>query len=366
MLKINELNRLYLGIQGENKQQTITIDVRAWLDMHPNGTISIWHKRNGDEVFSPTGATLDRDEAVLSWSPTNTDTYVSGEGVAEIRLTDNEVIKKSRAAVTGVSPSPTGAGTPLGSSWQDYIDVVEGFKNAAETAEENAEAAAVDAEDFAEDAEAWATGKRDGEDVGSSDPTYENNAKYYAGIAEDAKDDAETAKQYAEDAQTAAETAQGKAEDAQEAAEIAAGHGPQIDTVTGNWKTWDAADGQYEDTGVHAKGDQGDDYVLTTADKEEIAGLVSGMFVVEVSGATPSITGVDNHRYVCGTVSTISITPPSSGIIDVIFTAGSGCVLTLPVTVNMPAWFDDENLEQGTTYEINILDGVYGSVTSWA
>ena len=46
--------------------------------------------------------------------------------------------------------------------------------------------------------------------------------------------------------------------------------------------------------------------------------------VVEtVSGSTPSITGADNHRYVCGTVSSISITPPSTGIIDVIFTSGT-------------------------------------------
>lgn len=44
----------------------------------------------------------------------------------------------------------------------------------------SASASAQSADDSAEDAEAWAVGKRDGTDVPSSDPTYHNNAKYYA------------------------------------------------------------------------------------------------------------------------------------------------------------------------------------------
>jgi len=82
------------------------------------------------------------------------------------------------------------------------------------------------ADGSAKDAEAYAVGKRGGTDVGSSDPAYHNNAKYYAqqasGSASDAataKGAAETAQGLAESAQAAAETAQGKAEDAQEAAE---------------------------------------------------------------------------------------------------------------------------------------------------
>lgn len=66
-------------------------------------------------------------------------------------------------------------------------------------------------------AEAWAVGTIDGvpvEDIDPDDPAYQNNAKYYAEMAEDAGTGAEAA-------QEAAETAQGKAEDAQEAAEAA-------------------------------------------------------------------------------------------------------------------------------------------------
>ena len=87
---------------------------------------------------------------------------------------------------------------------------------------------------------------------------------------------------------------------------------------------------------------------------------------VTVTGATPSITGVANTRYICGTVTEITITPPQSGIIDVVFTAGSSCVLSLPNTVKLPAWFSASTLTNGSTYEINIMDGVYGAVMEWA
>ena len=126
MLKINDVTRLYLGCQGENLAKTIQIDVSDWLVDHPSGVVTIWHKRNGDDTPEPTGATLDREKGILSWSPTSTDTYVFGEGEAEVRLTESNVIKKTRKIVTGVSKAVTGAdGNGLGSGWQDYIDAVE-------------------------------------------------------------------------------------------------------------------------------------------------------------------------------------------------------------------------------------------------
>lgn len=112
------------------------------------------------------------------------------------------------------------------------------------------------------------------------------------------------------------------------------------------------------------QGANGNDYVLTSQDKEDIAVLVDDMFLVNVAGTDPVITGVANTRYICGTVNTISITPPVSGIIDVIFTSGSTlAVVTLPGTVKMPDWYA---ITTNRIYEINIQDGVYGSVMSWA
>lgn len=51
---------------------------------------------------------------------------------------------------------------------------------AAENAAADAAQSAEQAEDSSEDAEAWAVGQRGGVDVLPGDPTYENNAKYYA------------------------------------------------------------------------------------------------------------------------------------------------------------------------------------------
>ena len=114
------------------------------------------------------------------------------------------------------------------------------------------------------------------------------------------------------------------------------------------------------------KGDKGDAYIITEDDKEDIAEQVRDMYDEVISGTAVTITGESNHRYLCGEVATISITPPATGIIDVIFTSGdSATVLTLPSTVKMPDWFDASSLETDTIYEINIADGVYGAVMTW-
>lgn len=84
-----------------------------------------------------------------------------------------------------------------------------------------------------------------------------------------------------------------------------------------------------------------------------------------VSGTDPVIVANSNTRYVCGEVTSIDFTPSSSGICDVVFTSGSTvAILTLPSTVKMPEWWDG-TLETDTIYEINILNGTYGTVMSW-
>lgn len=150
MLKINDLTQLYLGIQGENKSRTIVIHVADWLVIYPNGSLSIWIRRPGDATATPTGAVFDVEEKTLTWQPEAVDTYVAGEGTAEIRLTEGTVIKKTREIRIVVSPAVTGGGGVLGSDWQSYINEVERIKGiavaaaiTAGTAAEAAQAAAV-------------------------------------------------------------------------------------------------------------------------------------------------------------------------------------------------------------------------------
>ena len=60
----------------------------------------------------------------------------------------------------------------------------ESAKTSAESSASSAETSAQNAAQDAEDAEAWAVGKRNGVNVPSTDPAYQNNAKYYKDLAQ--------------------------------------------------------------------------------------------------------------------------------------------------------------------------------------
>ena len=62
----------------------------------------------------------------------------------------------------------------------------ENAKTSAESSASIAETSAQNAAQDAEDAEAWAVGQRNGVDVPSTDPAYQNNAKYYKDLAQSA------------------------------------------------------------------------------------------------------------------------------------------------------------------------------------
>lgn len=91
-----------------------------------------------------------------------------------------------------------------------YLDAVaHGFQGTrAEFGEYLAHCAewGADAQQAAENAEAWATGKRGGEDVPETDPTYHNNAEYFAGEAAESET---AAAGYCNDAGDYAEAANG-------------------------------------------------------------------------------------------------------------------------------------------------------------
>lgn len=88
-----------------------------------------------------------------------------------------------------------------------------------------------------------------------------------------------------------------------------------------------------------------------------------------VTGTTPTITAMAGVQYVCGEVSTLDITLPASGCVDIRFESGSTpTVLTITpptgVAVKWAGGFDPTALEANTVYEINIADGL-GVAASW-
>ena len=87
---------------------------------------------------------------------------------------------------------------------------------------------------------------------------------------------------------------------------------------------------------------------------------------VVVSGSSPTVNAIANTIYKCGEVISLSFTPCATGMCDIIFTSGSTpTVLTVPNTVKFPVWFNPTSIDTNVTYEINVLDGVYGVVTVW-
>ena len=93
-------------------------------------------------------------------------------------------------------------------------------------------------------------------------------------------------------------------------------------------------------------------------------GDTGGATVETISGTTVAIVGVDNHRYVCGELATLSITAPQSGIIDVVFESGTTPTVLTVTGITFPEWFDPTDLEADAIYEINVLDG-RGVVSVW-
>ena len=105
-------------------------------------------------------------------------TAVAGHHTAEIVFYDSQGLYFGSANVqVVVEPAARKDGT---------IDA--DTERAQEIAEEIQEIVDTAAAEVKGEAEAWAVGQRDGEDVPSTDPTYENNAKYYAEQAQDIAD----------------------------------------------------------------------------------------------------------------------------------------------------------------------------------
>lgn len=91
---------------------------------------------------------------------------------------------------------------------------------------------------------------------------------------------------------------------------------------------------------------------------------------VTVTGSTPTINAVAGKRYVCGEVTTLDITLPASGVVDVTFESGSTpTVLTITppsgVTVKWANGFDPTALEANTVYNIRFTNGNLAVVTEW-
>ena len=86
--------------------------------------------------------------------------------------------------------------------------------------------------------------------------------------------------------------------------------------------------------------------------------------IMPVEGMNPKINATANTVYLCGELLSLEFNPCADGVCDIVFSSGTTpTLLTLPDSVRMPNGF---TVLENRTYEINIMNGIYGVATSWA
>lgn len=114
-------------------------------------------------------------------------TVIAGKVLCEIKISQGDAIIASLNFCLIVEPAALRDDTIISDTElpliEEAAEAVEQIPALVESALEDIGEAKTDAigeiEEAATDAEAWATGTRDGVPVPSTDPTYQNNAKYY-------------------------------------------------------------------------------------------------------------------------------------------------------------------------------------------
>lgn len=82
-----------------------------------------------------------------------------------------------------------------------------------------------------------------------------------------------------------------------------------------------------------------------------------------IDGETPTINGEDNHRYMCGWLTHLTINPPNPGTMTVFFAADNGFILEVPNALQYMNFTED--YETDTHYRLTIIDGRYAAVDWW-
>lgn len=113
---------ILLGKCGENLARTVEIDVSEYLKEFPGAVVTLLHRRHGESGIYPVAVEL-RD-GCLVWQPTSADTAIAGSGEAEVRVTVNGVLAKSKILSTMVDKSLTGQETDAPEPGMDWVDKI--------------------------------------------------------------------------------------------------------------------------------------------------------------------------------------------------------------------------------------------------
>ena len=150
---------IVLGRQGENEVVTVQFDVTGWAEEYGVGEFLLFNERSKDTAAYPCTATQTGER--LDWVIESADVYYSGYGRVQLTYIVNNAVAKSVIYYTVVLPSLDAgdAPTPTPEWIQDVLN-------------------------YRLDSEAYALGTKNGVAVPNTDPTYHNNAKYYAELGD--------------------------------------------------------------------------------------------------------------------------------------------------------------------------------------
>ena len=160
-VKIEKLQYLQIGVQGENEALVVPIDMTSWVEelrkRYSQIGFHVLFKPYNGTVAIPVVSEFDSSTNILTWTITLDTTTAEGIGFTEIRAlnipenpsntSDVSLIKKSRIVPTLVDRSVTGveggAIPALQSDWTNlvlsYRDAAETYKNAANQNRANAD-----------------------------------------------------------------------------------------------------------------------------------------------------------------------------------------------------------------------------------
>lgn len=147
-VKIEKLQYLQIGVEGENESLVVPIDMTSWVEelrerYSDVGFHVLFKPYNAVEAF-PASSEFDDATNILTWTVTSDCTAVEGIGYTEIRAlnipenpsnTDEvTLLRKSRIVPTLVDRSVTGIeGGSIPASRSDWVNLILSYRDAAET-----------------------------------------------------------------------------------------------------------------------------------------------------------------------------------------------------------------------------------------
>ena len=131
-VKIEDLQYLQIGVQGETGTLSVTVDMTSWVEelesRYPNLCFHLLFKPYGESTALPMTTTYDATTHILTWEITLNATFAVGQGYTEIRALNHPttgLLKKSRIIPTMVESSVSGVeGGTVPSPYEDWVNTV--------------------------------------------------------------------------------------------------------------------------------------------------------------------------------------------------------------------------------------------------